>query len=162
MTDPVRAATPEVLGIERFRGKPDSPEALREVAKEFEGLLIGQLLESIRTASGGWLGEEDSAAGGLMADMGRQQLARALAAGGGLGLADLIVAGLSRGRQSEGPEDPGGAASGRDAQSAGRSSELHRDKVAIIDGSAFRDGIPRSAGLEPAAGKHQPMEDNDQ
>ncbi len=142
-----------MLDIERFRGQPDTPEAVREVAREFEALLIAQLLKSMRGA-GGWLGS-GSEAGGLMVEVAEQQLARALAAGGGLGLAELVAEGLEagRGRTPEPAEDATGAeADGRRPPGPA--------KVAIIDGSVFGERSPRRTGPEPAAGNNRVMEDN--
>ena len=149
MAEPISASTPGRLDIERFRGRPDTPEAVREVAREFEALLIAQLLKSMR-GTGGWLGS-GSEAGGLMVEVAEQQLARALAAGGGLGLAELVAEGLEagRGRTLEPAEDATGAAA--DGRSA---------KVAIIDGSVFGERSPRRTGPEPAAGNNRVMEDN--
>jgi len=158
----ISMATPAVLDIERLRGQGDSPEALREVAREFEALLIGQLLKSVRAAGRGWLGSEDSEAGSLLVEVGEQQLARALAAGGGLGLADLIVSGLA-GRQppGQGPGTRAAMAAGPEAPDPGSGGIPSAGKVAIMDSSAlFHDGVLRSTGPDPAAGRHQSMEDN--
>lgn len=153
MAGPVSMSTPGALDIERLRGRPDTPEAVREVAREFEALLIGQLLKSMR-ADGGWFGA-GSEAGGLMVEAAEQQLARALAAGGGLGLAELVAEGLRAGaRSGSATADNAGAAAVESGRSPGR------PKVAIMDGSAFRERSPRSAGPGPAAGNNRPMEDN--
>ena len=73
--------------------RPDSPEKIRDAAQQFESLLIGQLLKSMR-GEGGWLGTGDDAAGDCAAGFAEQQLAAAMAAAGGLGLAGLISSGL--------------------------------------------------------------------
>ena len=142
-----------MLDIERFRGQPDTPEAVREVAREFEALLIAQLVKSMRGA-GGWL-ESGSETEGLMVEIAEQQLARALAAGGGLGLAELVAEGLEVER-GETLEQAGSA--------AGAAADGRRPpgpaKVAIIDGSVFGERSPRSTGPEPAAGNNRVMEDN--
>ena len=73
----------------------DSPENLKRAAREFEALLVNQLLRSVRESSaGGWMGGEGET-GKLMVEVAEQQLARTIAAQGGLGLADLIVEGLA-------------------------------------------------------------------
>jgi len=70
---------------------------LRQVAAEFESLLLAQMLKSFREASaGGLLGEAKDQAGATMVELAEQQFARTLASQGGLGLGDLIVRGLSR------------------------------------------------------------------
>ena len=71
--------------------RPDDPAKVREAAQQFEALLIGQLLREARTGGGGWLGSGD---GDCATEFGEQQLAEAMAKGGGLGLADLIASGL--------------------------------------------------------------------
>jgi len=80
------------LGQARLAGRTEK-EQLQSLASEFESLLIHEMLKSMR----GWLdrswfgaGEEDEA-GELMIEVAEQQLARALAAAGGLGLARLMT-----------------------------------------------------------------------
>jgi Rod binding domain-containing protein len=68
-----------------------------KAAKDFEALLIGQILQSVREEGSSWLGTggEDKASDAAFG-MGEQQLALALADGGGLGLAKVIASGLER------------------------------------------------------------------
>jgi Rod binding domain-containing protein len=71
---------------------PVEQRRVADAAREFEALLISQLLRSARQSdSGGWLGsgEDDSAAPAL--EYGEEQLAAALSARGGLGLAHIVV-----------------------------------------------------------------------
>jgi Rod binding domain-containing protein len=75
----------------------NDPAAIQDAARQFEALLLAQLLRGAREAgSEGWLGtgEEDQAASCAMG-LAEEQFAQALAAQGGLGLASLIVSGLS-------------------------------------------------------------------
>jgi peptidoglycan hydrolase FlgJ len=72
---------------------PDSPEKVRDAASQFEALLIGQILRSMRE-SGGWLGANDPTASCAM-EFAEQQFASLLAQQGGLGLAALIGQGLA-------------------------------------------------------------------
>lgn len=65
-------------------------------AKDFEALLIGQMLRSAREEDSGWLGTGDDEAGSAAYSLGEDQLAKAMAAGGGLGLAKVIAAGLAQ------------------------------------------------------------------
>jgi peptidoglycan hydrolase FlgJ len=83
--------------IEQLRqGGAESPEDLKQVAEEFEALLVSQMLKSVReSSSGGWIGGEGET-GTLMVEVAEQQLARVIASQGGMGLADLIVEGLSK------------------------------------------------------------------
>ncbi len=76
--------------------KPDSPADVQEAARQFESLLLGQILRSVREADGGWLGGGD-AAGDCATGFAEEQLANALSQAGGLGLARLIAAGLAPG-----------------------------------------------------------------
>jgi peptidoglycan hydrolase FlgJ len=77
--------------------KPEKgPERVREAARQFEALLVGQLVRSMREESGGWLSTgADDAAGGIATEFAEQQFAEALAAQGGLGLAAMVVRGLA-------------------------------------------------------------------
>lgn len=73
----------------------DSPTKIREAAGQFEALLMGQILRSVRQ-SGGWLGTSDATADCAM-EFAEQQFASLLAQQGGLGLAALISQGLRAG-----------------------------------------------------------------
>jgi peptidoglycan hydrolase FlgJ len=64
-------------------------------AKDFEALLIGQMLRSVREEDSGWLGTGDDDAGSAAFSLGEDQLAKAMAASGGLGLSRVIAAGLA-------------------------------------------------------------------
>jgi Rod binding domain-containing protein len=76
--------------------KPADPEKLKDAARQFESLLISQMMKSAReSSSGGWGGENEDKAGDSMMDMAEQQLSQLLAAGGGLGLAKLVIQGIS-------------------------------------------------------------------
>jgi len=74
---------------------PDKAAAIQDAARGFEALLVAQLIRSAREAgSDGWLGTgEDQTAASAM-ELAEEQFAQALAAQGGLGLAELVVAGL--------------------------------------------------------------------
>jgi Rod binding domain-containing protein len=73
-------------------------EQIASAAQQFEGLLIHQLLKSSASDdSKGWLGtgEEDQA--GLQAmEIAQEQFAGALAARGGLGLAQMVMSQLNK------------------------------------------------------------------
>jgi flagellar protein FlgJ len=97
MIAPVAAIWTERLARLKEAGKQDDPELLKQAAAEFESLLIAEMLKSVREASsGGWLGAGEEKAGAVMVDLAEQQFAQALAAGGGLGLAGILVEGLTR------------------------------------------------------------------
>jgi peptidoglycan hydrolase FlgJ len=64
-------------------------------AQDFESLLIGQMLHSLREEGSGWLGTGDDDASSVAFGFGEDQLAKALTKGGGLGLSKVIAAGLA-------------------------------------------------------------------
>ena len=74
----------------------DTPEKLTKAAKEFEALIIGQMLKSVRESSfgGGW-GTGDQS-GDVALELADQQMSQMLASNGGLGLAQLITKGLEQ------------------------------------------------------------------
>ena len=91
MTGPV-FSTPGAATL----GTPEQPKPKNaaEAAKQFEALMIAQMLRSAReTASSG---QEDST-GETMFDLAGQQFAQMMANNGGFGLAKLIAAGLKDG-----------------------------------------------------------------
>jgi Rod binding domain-containing protein len=63
-------------------------------AKDFEALLVGQMLRSIREEGSGWLGTGDDQASEAAFGLGEEQLARSLSASGGFGMSRFIQAGL--------------------------------------------------------------------
>ncbi len=66
-----------------------------DAAKQFEALLIGQMLKTMREGGSGWLGSgEDQAAESAMG-MAEEHFAAALSASGGLGLATTVERGLT-------------------------------------------------------------------
>jgi Rod binding domain-containing protein len=67
------------------------PKNAAEAAKQFEALLIAQMLRTARESAN--TGGEDST-GETMFDLAGQQFAQMLANNGGLGLAKMISAGL--------------------------------------------------------------------
>ena len=76
----------------------DDPAKVRDAASQFEALLLQQILKSVREGDGNcWLDGEDQAGDSALA-MAEEYLARALAKNGGLGLAQMIEAGLQRDR----------------------------------------------------------------
>jgi len=62
-------------------------------AKDFEAILITELLHSAR-GEGGWLGTGDDQSSDAAFGLGEQELAKSMAASGGLGIAKLIDQGL--------------------------------------------------------------------
>jgi len=76
--------------------KTDDPAKVRDAAQQFEALLIGQILRSVRESGGGWLGSGGDSAGDCATEYAEQHFAATLSQQGGLGLADLISKGLRR------------------------------------------------------------------
>ena len=71
-----------------------SPDRLAEVAREFEALFIHQMLSQMREAST-WSDDEDSGMfGGQLLETIDVEVARQLAKGGGLGLAEMLMPAL--------------------------------------------------------------------
>ena len=59
----------------------------------------------MREEGSGWLGTSDDDAGATAFSLGEEQLAKAMAAGGGLGLAKVIASGLASRRAAEAATD---------------------------------------------------------
>ena len=73
------------------------PARIREAARQFESLLLGQMLKNMReSGSGGWLDGGEDEAGSSMLEIAEEHLAEVLAAQGGLGLANLVVKGFEQ------------------------------------------------------------------
>jgi Rod binding domain-containing protein len=77
----------------------DNLAKVRKGATDFEALLLTQMLRSAREAGGTGLtggGDDDSdEANSSLVELGEQQFAQALASNGGLGIAKMVVAGLT-------------------------------------------------------------------
>ena len=71
---------------------------IADAAKQFEALIAGQVLKSVRDASqGGWLGNDDDQTGELTLEMAEQAFAQALAARGSFGIAKIVTGSLDHG-----------------------------------------------------------------
>jgi Rod binding domain-containing protein len=75
----------------------DTPEKIRKAAVDFEALLIAQMLKSARESGGGMTGDEDEEdeTNSTVLELGEQQLAQILANNGGLGIAKMVIAGMT-------------------------------------------------------------------
>ena len=71
----------------------NDPAKAKEAAQQFEALLLGQILRSVREAAGS---ENSDEAASCATEFAEQQFALVLARQGGLGLAALIARGLER------------------------------------------------------------------
>ncbi len=67
---------------------------VHDAARQFEALLIAQMLKSMRDSEGGWLGTGDDEAASSAMEYAQEMFAQSLSANGGLGLARLVAAGL--------------------------------------------------------------------
>jgi len=75
---------------------------VEDAARQFEALLIAEMLKSAHEdGSGEWLGTGDDQSGSSLSEMAEEQFAQALAAGGGMGLAKMVVTGLAKSRTPE-------------------------------------------------------------
>lgn len=99
-------------GTQRLAGDPPpvDPARLKEVAAQFEALLVAQMLKHIReSGSGGWMGGGEDSAGATMVAHAEEHLAQALAAQGGLGLASLIEQSITPGANNSTRQEPSDA-----------------------------------------------------
>lgn len=89
-------------GMESLRAgaRAQTPEAMREVARQFESLFAQMLIKSMRDASMGG-GIDESEQTGFYRDMFDQQLGVELTKGRGLGLAEMLMRQLSGGAAAE-------------------------------------------------------------
>ncbi len=79
----------------------DKSKSVEGAAKQFEALLIGQILKSADESNSDGLGDEKDTMGDSMRDMANQQMAQLMANNGGLGLTKMIVKGLNQSVQNK-------------------------------------------------------------
>ena len=72
----------------------NDPKRIQDAARQFEALLIGQILKSMRESEGGWMGTGDDQSIASAMEYAQEMFAQSLAAGGGLGLARVVSAGF--------------------------------------------------------------------
>jgi len=92
MISPVSSASPDALAPSAH-GANDAAK-IKDAARQFEALLIGQMLKSMRDSEGGWLGTGDDEASSSAMEYAQEMFAQSLSANGGLGMANLVVKGL--------------------------------------------------------------------
>jgi Rod binding domain-containing protein len=97
MTTGATAALDSVGSLDQHQQSGSNKAA--SAAKDFEALLLGQMLKSARS-DGGWLGTDDDDAGEAAVGIGEEQLARTMAQSGGLGLSKLIESGIRSGQDA--------------------------------------------------------------
>ena len=85
-------------------GAEPKPTKIEDAARQFESILIAQMLRSGRESASGIADEDESDSGGsTMMEVAEQQFAQMLAKQGGIGLTRLVVDGLKRGEGASGP-----------------------------------------------------------
>ncbi len=99
MTNPIgpsgseKAASASIDALGKVRPK-DDPARIVSAAKQFEALLIGQMMKSMHDSEGGWLGTGDDESASSAMEYGQEIFAQSMAQSGGLGLANLIAMGV--------------------------------------------------------------------
>jgi Rod binding domain-containing protein len=88
-------------GVTAGRGSPEDPVKIAEAARQFEALLIAEMLRSARAGSEGWFGAGEDSSSAPAMGLAEESFSAALAGQGGLGLSSLIVAGLTRSSSGE-------------------------------------------------------------
>jgi flagellar protein FlgJ len=73
----------------------DDPAKVKDAARQFEALLLGQMMKSMHDADSGWLGTGDDQSASSAMEYGQEMFAQSLSAGGGLGLAKVVAAGFN-------------------------------------------------------------------
>jgi len=74
----------------------DDPAKVMDAAKQFEALLVSQMLKSMQDSEGGWLGTGDDQSSSAAMEYGQEAFAQAMSANGGLGLAKMVAEGLQQ------------------------------------------------------------------
>jgi len=74
-------------------GRPANPNPkIADAASQFEALLLGEMLKSVReSGTGDWMGDSDDQSGTSLAEIAQEQFAQALAKSGGLGFARMVT-----------------------------------------------------------------------
>jgi len=75
---------------------PDDPVRVKDAARQFEALLIAQMMKSMHDSEGGWLGTGSDDSSSSAMEYGQEIFAQSMANSGGLGLADLIAKGFDK------------------------------------------------------------------
>ena len=88
------------IGAVNNSGAPEAPkndpEKILGAAKQFEALMISQMLKSMQDSKGGFMGMEEDQSGAAAMEYGQEAFAQAMSAAGGLGLARMVAQGLQQ------------------------------------------------------------------
>lgn len=145
----------DVQGLSSLRRKAqqNSPDAVREAAKQFEAVFIQMMLKSMRDASPGDGDLMDSDQGRFYRDMFDQQIALTLARQGQLGLGEAIARRLG---SDQTPSPPTSPTSIGDPLAALRQVERIRSSVRMPSSAPVTPPTPFTA---TAAQRHYPVSD---
>jgi flagellar protein FlgJ len=92
MIPPVSSTAPNAVAPSAHGA--NAPAKIKDAARQFEALLIGQMLKSMRDSEGGWLGTGDDESSSSAMEYAQEMFAQSLSANGGLGMASLVMKGL--------------------------------------------------------------------
>jgi peptidoglycan hydrolase FlgJ len=170
-------------GLDRLRASAarQDPAALREAARQFEGLFTAMMLKSMREASLG-SGMGDSEETKTYQDMYDQQLALQMAHGKGLGLADMLMQQLTRANAAHASAaasaTPGSATPASAAAATPASGAAGADRISSAQQASFvrsleplaqsagqslgvaPDTLIAQAALETGWGRNMPTDSN--
>lgn len=95
ITNAVSAASTSASG--------NDPKRMAAAAQEFESVMLGQWLQSAESSFGSAPGgsEDEDQGGQQMKSFATQQLASQFAAQGGIGIAKMVLAGLTKAHEAE-------------------------------------------------------------
>ena len=94
MVPTVEISSPDALkGLDP--APKDAPAKIHDAARQFEALLIAQMMKSMRDSEGGWMSTDEDDASSSAMEYAQEMFAQSLSAGGGLGLANLVAKGLT-------------------------------------------------------------------
>jgi flagellar protein FlgJ len=162
-------------GLDRLRASAarQDPQALREAARQFEGLFTAMMLKSMREASlGSGLGDSEETK--TYQDMYDQQLALQMAHGKGLGLADMLMQQLTRANAAHGTAaatpaaaaaTPAASAAGADKISSAQQASFVRTLEPLAQSAGQSLGVApdtliAQAALETGWGRNMPTDSN--
>jgi flagellar protein FlgJ len=162
-------------GLDRLRASAarQDPQALREAARQFEGLFTAMMLKSMREASlGSGLGDSEETK--TYQDMYDQQLALQMAHGKGLGLADMLMQQLTRANAAHGTAAatpaaaatrPAASAAGADKISSAQQASFVRTLEPLAQSAGQSLGVApdtliAQAALETGWGRNMPTDSN--
>jgi len=94
MTIDATSAATDITGL--APKAKDTPEKILNAAKQFESLLVAQMMKSMQDSEGGWLGTGDDQSSSAATEYGQEAFAQAISVNGGLGLARMVADGLTR------------------------------------------------------------------